>query len=200
MSDTAGGTNGGTVRYSVPEAARYLGISERAVRKRIDAGTLAAERNGSRWVVFLKAVPGSVQGDTGGGTDAVSDPNLIEAQYRITPEVIEQTIERTGDKYVADITALAERFDQLYAGRLADKDELIAEVRRRAEQVEDERDHERRRAEIAELEQAGERQLREALESRVRELEAQRTESPPTLGENAPETSDQRPWWRRWWG
>ncbi len=45
----------GTARYSVPEAARALGISERAVRKRIVAGTLPAEKEGSRWVVFLPA-------------------------------------------------------------------------------------------------------------------------------------------------
>jgi hypothetical protein len=32
------GTAAGTARYSVPEVARLLGISERAVRKRIAAG------------------------------------------------------------------------------------------------------------------------------------------------------------------
>jgi excisionase family DNA binding protein len=37
---------GGTVWLSVPEAARHLGISERAVRKRITAHTLPAERDG----------------------------------------------------------------------------------------------------------------------------------------------------------
>ncbi len=68
MSDQTGGTNGGTGRYSVPQAARYLGISERAVRKRIEAGTLAAERDGRQWVVFLGAIPDAVPGGTGNGT------------------------------------------------------------------------------------------------------------------------------------
>jgi hypothetical protein len=35
------------VRYSVPETARLLGISERAVRKRITAGTLEAHKEGT---------------------------------------------------------------------------------------------------------------------------------------------------------
>ena len=54
----------GTARYSVPEAARALGISERAVRKRITAGTLDAEKDGTAWAVFLptgtRAEPGTV--------------------------------------------------------------------------------------------------------------------------------------------
>lgn len=42
---------------SVPEAALLLGISERAVRKRIAAGTLPARRVGGRWLVGRGAVP-----------------------------------------------------------------------------------------------------------------------------------------------
>ncbi len=38
---------GGTVWLSVPQAARHLGISERAVRKRIAAQTIPAQRDGS---------------------------------------------------------------------------------------------------------------------------------------------------------
>jgi hypothetical protein len=37
---------GGTAWFSVPQAARHLGISERAVRKRIAAQTLPAQRDG----------------------------------------------------------------------------------------------------------------------------------------------------------
>ncbi|MDP9471015.1 MAG: hypothetical protein M3Q71_10165 [Chloroflexota bacterium] len=47
------------VRYSVPEAARALGISERAVRKRIDAGTLQAEKDGRAWSVLLPTLTGT---------------------------------------------------------------------------------------------------------------------------------------------
>jgi excisionase family DNA binding protein len=45
---------GGTRRLvSVATAAAVLGISERAVRKRIAAGRLAAIRDGNRWLVDL---------------------------------------------------------------------------------------------------------------------------------------------------
>ncbi len=47
------------MRYSVPEAARALGISERAVRKRIDAGTLEAVKDGRAWSVLLPTVIGA---------------------------------------------------------------------------------------------------------------------------------------------
>src|SRR5947209_5741079 len=43
------------VRCSVPDAARRLGITERAVRKRIQAGTLPAERFEGRWLVMLSS-------------------------------------------------------------------------------------------------------------------------------------------------
>ena len=74
---------GGTTSHSVPEAARLLGISERAVRKRIVAGSLAAERAGSGpWRVRLGAAR-AVPVGTGGGTGAVP----IEAEYHNVNEV-----------------------------------------------------------------------------------------------------------------
>jgi hypothetical protein len=49
----------------VPQAARLLGISERAIRKRIAAGSLAAERDGPRWWVRLDgAEPGTAERGT----------------------------------------------------------------------------------------------------------------------------------------
>jgi excisionase family DNA binding protein len=109
------GSEGGTIQLSVPAAARRLGISERAVRKRIEAGTLPAERDGSKWVV------------TGPITDETAvPPEPIEAEYRVTPEVIEAAIERTGDKYVADMQVIFDRVGRLYEAHLAAKDETIA--------------------------------------------------------------------------
>ncbi len=69
-TDPVGGTQRGSGRYSVPEAARVLGISERAVRKRIVAGSLDAERDGHQWIVFL---PAELDPEPGGpnGPDAV---------------------------------------------------------------------------------------------------------------------------------
>lgn len=42
---------------TIPQAARALGISERAVRKRITAGSIPAERDGRQWTVYIPAVP-----------------------------------------------------------------------------------------------------------------------------------------------
>jgi len=183
MSDRTGGTNGGTGRYSVPQAARYLGISERAVRKRIEAGTLAAERDGRQWVVFLAAVPDAVPGSTGSGTGsagAAVPSELIEAQYRVTPAEIEQAIERTGDKYVVDMRDMFGRLDELYQERLADKDRLIVEL-------EQQRDDERQR--------------REAGEARLSALEAQQVASsmqPSSAPQTATDAAKDVPWWAFW--
>lgn len=85
----------GSARYSVPEVARALGISERAVRKRITAGTLDAEKDGAAWAVFLPVgtgaapeavlaaptepttVPSTAQGTVPSGTDVEPLANLI---------------------------------------------------------------------------------------------------------------------------
>lgn len=69
--DGTGGTDdgtGGPRRYSVPQAARRLGISERAVRKRIDAGTVLAVRDGRTWTVILE--------EPNGGTDTAGSAVL----------------------------------------------------------------------------------------------------------------------------
>lgn len=56
----------------VARAAQSLGISERAVRKRLNAGTLPGKRTPSGWVVFLDAEPGS---GTGPEQDRSSAPS-----------------------------------------------------------------------------------------------------------------------------
>ena len=69
----------------------------------------------------------------------------------VTPAQIERAIERTGQRYVTDMAALYDRVSTelgaVYAGQLAAKDqalaakdETIAELRRRAEAAETERD------------------------------------------------------------
>lgn len=42
--------------YSVAEAAKALGVCEKTVRRRIDAGELQHQRTGSRVVVYLRFV------------------------------------------------------------------------------------------------------------------------------------------------
>lgn len=62
MSGTTRGTNGTgpgpvpTGPMSTKEAAIYLGISDRAVRKRISAGTLMGEQIDGQWMVYPHAV------------------------------------------------------------------------------------------------------------------------------------------------
>ena len=95
ISTASIGTERGTVRYSVPEVARVLGISERAVRKQITAGTLDAHKEGSAWVELLPATPGAVpaapaapravpDGASRGGTAAVDVAPLAELIGRLT--------------------------------------------------------------------------------------------------------------------
>ncbi len=101
------GTPPGTARHSVPEAARALGISERAVRKRITAGTLAAEKDGHAWVVFLPAGTGAAptaEPEPGGGPGAAPDRRQAapEAVPDLSPLV--DLIDRQG----AEIARLTE--------------------------------------------------------------------------------------------
>jgi excisionase family DNA binding protein len=94
VGGTEGGTSGGPgpqgavpPRYSVPEAARVLGISERAVRKRITANTLPATRTAAGWLVELAAVPRAVPGppravpaaEQGGTAEPAGGPGAVPA-------------------------------------------------------------------------------------------------------------------------
>ncbi len=71
-------TSSGTIRYSVPEAAKLLGITERAVRKRIEAGTLLGKRNGREWLVLLPREPVAEPKGTSSGTDSEPDGTAAE--------------------------------------------------------------------------------------------------------------------------
>ncbi len=55
--------------HTITDAARLLGVSENAVRKRIRRGTLPAYKEGDRWLV---AIPGQV-GDQPPATDLAND-------------------------------------------------------------------------------------------------------------------------------
>jgi len=124
MSGTTNEPHFGTVPYSVREAAQRLGLSERGVLKRIHAGTLRAERHGKRWGVFLPSEPRSEPFRTEDGTGSEHSTEPIEAQYRVTPAEIEQAIERTGDKYLADMQAMLAPLVE----RIAEQAETIGRV------------------------------------------------------------------------
>ena len=125
-------------RYSVPQVARLLGISERAVRKRISAGSLQAEREGGHWSILL-AEPEGGTGAVPGGTETEPDGT----ERGTTPAEVERAIEATAARYVADFAGLYDRISTEVAARyeqtIAAKDEtiatqaaLIAELRRQA--------------------------------------------------------------------
>ncbi len=106
------------VRYSVPEAARLLGISERAVRKRIDAGTLEAVKDGRAWSVLLptltgtagRAVPAApvtvvAEPGTGTGPELSAPPAVPEA---VPPAVDLAPLADLIERQAAEIQRLAE--------------------------------------------------------------------------------------------
>lgn len=176
---TAPGTNSGTQRYTVPQVARLLGISERAVRKRIDTGTLAAERDGRRWLVCLVAEPEpEPRGTTPepnpepNGTDA--EP--IEADYRPVPGAARAQLEAIRDEWLLPLV------------------DRMAALEREAGMLTAERDAARHRAETAEAE-------RDALTARLVALEAagRATAADATNEAAAPAETPQQGGKRRWW-
>ena len=70
MSETHGDT------FTAAEAARQLGISEAAIRKRIKAGTLQATKEGHTWRIPSEAVERS---------DSEPYPNRTTVPYRTAP-------------------------------------------------------------------------------------------------------------------
>lgn len=70
-----GSATGATIAVSVEEAAAHFGISPQAVRKRIAAGHLEAERIGRSWSVYLPAQPAQPnETTTGAGFQETTKP------------------------------------------------------------------------------------------------------------------------------
>ena len=134
----------GSQRYSVAAVARLLGISERGVRDRIERGTLdAVKEPGQRgWRILLppEAAPEAVAPTASGGSPRGSDAVAGGSDAIVTPAVVEQAIARTGQQYTADLRVMLGELRAVYEGQIAAKDETIAELRRRAEAAEAERD------------------------------------------------------------
>jgi hypothetical protein len=75
-----------------------------------------------------------------------------ETDEQVSPTKLDQLLEEIGTHYIADLRALSEEFGRFYAVQLAAKDEQIAELHRRLEAAERERDI--REAQIRELKRA----------------------------------------------
>jgi hypothetical protein len=98
--------------YSAPAVARMLGISERAVRGRIERGSLSAELTDGKWRIPISALPenenksgtrggmpnGTSRGvpDSGGGTGGISEgtdtASLIDARQQAQADAVLQRI------------------------------------------------------------------------------------------------------------
>ncbi len=65
---------------SVKEAAIALGISQNAIRKRIERGTLASSQVGGRWVVYLEEDNGDQPGDYNGDPEATQIVQLLREE------------------------------------------------------------------------------------------------------------------------
>ncbi len=145
------------------EAAAQLGLSIEATRKRAQRGSLSGYKFAGAWYVVL---PGVQDGrDAAGRTlstpvqdagqpvslDTGQDSGLdgVPARFRVTPAEIERAVERTGARYLADMETILARVGQVYEGQLAAQRETIAELRRRAEAAEAERDDLRAQLEAA---------------------------------------------------
>jgi len=93
---------GGARRYTVAQAARRLGLSERGIRRRIEAGTLAAERGANGWRITAEAIAealaeaaqDSMRADLGGsatatgGTTAASVPPHAAGRVELLEAVL----------------------------------------------------------------------------------------------------------------
>jgi excisionase family DNA binding protein len=73
----------GPAQYTVPEAAQLLGISDRAVRKRIAARTLTAERVGKAWEIPLDPEQAEPQDRPGAVSSGTTGPALDDRDVRL---------------------------------------------------------------------------------------------------------------------
>jgi len=123
---------------SVAEVAAVLGVNERTVRRYIEKGKLRADRlETDRHTVELRINQAALD-DYRGRRGAVEH----EAHLSDTPpdSLSDRPAPLSGRPVdmPALIGAISDRLDAQYQARLADKDELIGELRRRAEVAEQE--------------------------------------------------------------
>ena len=142
---------------TVAEAAALLGVEQRTVIKYRQQGKIHDEKQGKAWQLWLSQVfidTTRVERSTHhSGMDpersvprsgTAAEP--LEAAYRVTPVEIDQAVARTGQQYTADLRTILGELREVYEGQLEAQRETIAELRRRAEAAERERDELRAQA------------------------------------------------------
>jgi hypothetical protein len=133
--------------YPLRVAATHLGISTEAVRMRVKRGTLPSEKRDGRVYVYVDT-------DQGEESYARNQLDMVRDEW---------------------LMPLVDRIDAIYQDRLNEKDELIVELRRRAEQAEQERD---------------------AL--KVQQIAQERTGSTERDERHEDEARPDRAWWKFW--
>jgi hypothetical protein len=211
------GDRRGVDRLTIQEAARRLGVSEGAVRKRVTRDTLKHHKDeDGRVYVYLD------EGDRRGvddGQDEGVDPNSNALISRLESEVafLRDQVQRQ-QEIIAQQAVTMRQLTAASSEEAPEAAETVEEAPDRAEAPEDELDTERARREMAESTlregMAEERRRREEAERERDELrremyavreprespetveqEPERTEPRPAAGEA--QESAQRPWWRR---
>jgi hypothetical protein len=111
----------GTAWYSVPAAAERLGLKERAVRKRIAAGTVVAQRTSAGWRVQLPAalepVPDRHEAGTAipmAGTVPAPGPDELIDQLRSETAFLRQELQEQRARHTAEIEAWQERLREAH--------------------------------------------------------------------------------------
>ena len=216
----------GVERLTIQQAARRLGVSEGAVRKRVTRGTLRHEKDDDgRVYVYLDA--GGIQG-VDEGQDAGVDPNsnalisqlrdevaYLRDENRRKDEIIMQQAMTMRQLIAApsqEATEAAETVEEAPEGAGPNseageaREELVAEraLREMAEATLHEgMAEEHRRREEAERERDGLRRELFALRGREEAHEAaeeQQGRAQPRSAAGGAQEGARRPWWRRMFG
>jgi len=115
------------------DAATIMGTTPAALRKRLQRGSVPGYKRAGQWFVLVDSALPTGSPRAGHGQDTAREAV-------VSPQIVEQAITRTGQQYSADLRAMLGELRAVYEGQLAAKEETIAELRRRAEAAEAERD------------------------------------------------------------
>jgi hypothetical protein len=101
-------------RFTVPEAAQFLGISPEAVRTRLSRGTLESVKDQGRVFVLLE------HDITGSGADMTGDQTALVESLRGQVEFLQRELDRRGEAEAElrrIIAALTQRIPEIEAPR-----------------------------------------------------------------------------------
>lgn len=172
-------------RLTLRQAAARLGVSESAIRKRVERGTLRSDKgqDGRRYVYLDSAELGADEvADTGADTGA--DTSATHEREALISEMVEEL--RAEVHYLRDQlhqelgrrSAEAERYQQIVAALTTANASLSERLR--------------------ELEPPQATSQESTDEAETVEEEPERVEPRPAKGEA--QEGARRPWWRRWLG